>query len=384
MKVGIDARFITRQPRRGIGNYSLNLVNELVRHAPTTEFVLYIDKPDCEHILPSLPNVTIRRIKIPFYPFWEQVGLPIMASIDNLDILHCLGNTAPILLPNNIKLVLSLMDVMFLQDGEHLPRPVTIYQFFGRAYRAFFAPRCARLADQVITISDFSRRDILSRIQGLDPGRVAISYLACDPIFQDAEVFRLHPHKSKELCRPYILSLGAEDPRKNTLFLVKAYRGLLQACNISEDLVITGYANWKNSEAYRFVRHAGISSRVHFLSYVSIQHLASLYRNAALFVYPSLYEGFGIPLLEAFSSGCPVAASNITSIPEVAFDAAAYFDPLSEDSFAQAVVSLLRDTEFRQSMVARGYARAGRFCWSETAQQTLAVYRRCLSTSRKV
>jgi glycosyltransferase involved in cell wall biosynthesis len=353
------------------------LVNELVRLEPTIDFVLYIYKPDVERLLPREPNVTIRRIGIPFYPLWEQVGLPIAALIDNLDILHCLGNTAPLLLPNSIKLVLSLMDVMFLQRDEYVPRSTTIYQALGRAYRCFFAPRCARSAQQVITISDYSRHDIFSRIPGLDTERVSISYLACDSVFEQTSALQPRAHEWMVPKRPYILALGAEDPRKNTLFLVKAYLKLLRVHKITEDLVISGYANWSSSEAYRLVRRSGAVNRVRFLSFVSIEQLAALYREAALFVYPSLYEGFGIPLLEAFSSGCPVAASNTTSIPEVGSDAATYFDPLNEDSLGQAILRLIQDVEFRKLMVNRGYARACDFRWSKTAQQTISVYKRC-------
>jgi glycosyltransferase involved in cell wall biosynthesis len=384
MKVGIDARFITRQPRRGIGNYSLNLVNELVRLKPNIHFVLYIYKPDVEGLLPVFPNVTIRRLVIPFYPLWEQVALPIAAALDRVDILHCLGNTSPLFIPNKIRLVLSLMDVMFLQGGEYIPPATTAYQALGRAYRSFFVPHCARLAQQVITISEYSRRDVISLIPRLNPERVSISYLACDSAYgQSIESRKIIPD-----ClvpdHPYILALGAEDPRKNTLRLVKSYIKLLQSWRVSEDLVVCGYVNWRNSEAYRVAQSAGLSNRVRFFSFVSIEKLAMLYKSATLFVYPSLYEGFGIPILEAFSSGCPVAASNVTSIPEVAGDAAIYFDPLSEYALTRAMLRLIQDDNLRRAMVSRGYARIRNFSWENTARQTILAYQSCVSTGSKI
>ncbi len=378
MRVGIDARFITRQPRRGIGNYSLNVVRELAKLSPETEYFLYISAPDEENVLPSTSNVTIRRLSMPAYPLWEQVALPRAASHDRLDILHCHGNTAPLAMPRSVRLVLSLMDVMFLQRGEFFPKPTNSYQALGRVYRSVVVPRCARSADQVITISEYSCHDILELITGLDPARVHVTYLSCDALFKQAPALPRRMSGSDAGNRPYILSLGAEDPRKNTLRLVKAYLTLLQRYGIDENLVISGYSNWEHSEAYRAVRSAGAADRVRFLPFVSIDELATLYRNATLFVYPSLYEGFGIPVLEAFSSGCPVLASNVTSIPEVGGDAAIYVDPLSEEDIGQAMYRLIQDRELRQSLVQRGVARAQEFSWAETARQTLSVYERCM------
>ncbi|WP_062112139.1 glycosyltransferase family 4 protein [Collimonas pratensis] len=377
VRVGIDARFITRHPRRGIGNYSLNVVAELVRLSPETEFFLYISAPDHEGILPRAANVTVRQLTTPAYPFWEQLALPRAARHDHLDILHCLGNTAPVIMPRGIKLVLSLMDVMFLQTGEFVPKPTNNYQALGRIYRRAVVPRCTLSADRVITISEYSRRDILDLIPNLDPERVSVTFLSCDAIFKQA--VKEQPQNSVTGRSPYILTLGANDPRKNTLRLVKAYLALWKKHEIDEQLVISGYANWENSEAYRVVKNAGATDRVKFLSFISIEELADLYRNATFFVYPSLYEGFGIPLLEAFSAKCPVLASNTTSIPEVGGDAALYVDPLNQDSIEQAMYQLVHDDKLRQSLADRGYARALEFTWTETARKTLSIYQHCMS-----
>jgi glycosyltransferase involved in cell wall biosynthesis len=380
VRVGIDARFITRQPRRGIGNYSLNLVAELVKLKPDTEFFLYISAADAEGLLPSAANVTVRRLQMPAYPFWEQVALPYAAVRDRLDILHCLGNTAPVVIPGSVRLVLSLMDVMFLQTGDFVPKPTNQYQALGRIYRRTFAPRCARAADQIITISEFSRRDILHFIPGLDPLRVHVTHLSCDAVFGASSNHPTQDRLPDASSQPYIFALGANDPRKNTLRLVNAYLALLRKNRLEHNLVISGYSGWERSESYQVVRDAGATDRVRFLSYIGIDELAALYRNAAFFVYPSLYEGFGIPLLEAFSSGCPVLASNLTSIPEVGGDAAIYFNPLSEEEISQAMYKLIHDRELDQSLVQRGYARALEFSWAETARQTVSVYDRCLQS----
>lgn len=380
MRVGIDARFITRHPRRGIGNYSLHVVAALVKLRPDIHFFLYVSIPDSEGVLPMAHNVTVRRLAMPAYPLWEQVALPAAARQDRLDILHCLGNTAPVFMPRSVRLVLSLMDVMFLQSGEFVPKPTNRYQAWGRHYRRLVAPRCARAADHVITISAFSRKDILELIPGLDPARVHVTHLSCDPIFK--QVRGAAPtgggKAPDEGCRPYIFTLGADDPRKNTVRLVRAYLALLKEHAIEHDLVISGYANWEQSESYRLVKEAGATGRVRFLGFIAIEELMALYWDATVFAYASLYEGFGIPILEAFSAGCPVIASNVTSIPEVGGDAVLYFDPLRVDEMGAALLRVLRDDGLRNSLSRLGHARARQFSWEETARRTLVIYEACL------
>jgi glycosyltransferase involved in cell wall biosynthesis len=383
MRIGIDARFITRKPRRGIGNYSLNLVNALVNLDSSIEFVLYIAEADNESLLPQLPNVRIRQLWPTSYPFWENIALPIAVKQDDLDILHCLGNTAPLFLPSSVQLVLSIMDVMFLQSGEFVPKPTTWYQSWGRLYRALSVHFVSKKTKKIITISDFSRKDIMQLISGITMDRVCVTHLSCDSIFlvtHDAPFYKIKAI-GDVLSSPFILCLGAEDPRKNTLRFVKAYLNLLARGLITDSLIICGYSNWEKSASFVAVKAAGAEHKVKFLQFVSIDDLAVLYSNATVFAYPSLYEGFGIPMLEAFSSGCPVMASNVTSIPEVGGDAALYFDPLSISAMESALLQLVRNPGLRQDLVARGYERAKLFTWAETASKTMAVYRECMGES---
>ena len=380
MKIGIDARFITRQPRRGIGNYSLNLVNELVRLDKNIQYVLYIDEPDGEGVLPDLPNVTVRLLSSWGYPFFENLSLPFAVMKDELDILHCLGNTAPIFLPSNVQLVISIMDVMFLKNDSFLPIPKTYYQKLGRLYRSILVPFAARYCNKIITISEFSRNDILRNIQGIVEKDVSVAHISCDPLFINfsAKNVTLNNQLINATKVPFVLCLGAEDPRKNTLRLIRSYLSLVKINAINENLLICGYANWEKSESFKAVKDAKAENRITFLKFVTIVELATLYRKATAFVYPSLYEGFGIPVLEAFSSGCPVIASNLTSIPEVAGDAAIYFDPLNEGNIAQALHLMLSSASLRNKMKERGFERIKKFNWVETARKTLCVYFRCM------
>ena len=379
MKIGIDARFAVRQPRRGIGTYSLHLLRELVKRDSQINFVLYVDRDDVGGVLPSAPNVQVHRLWPSAYPIWEQFSLPLAVKRDDLDLLHTLGNTAPLWLPARTQLVLSLMDVMFLQSGAFIPTPTTLYQRAGRLYRACVAPANARRSKAVITISDFSRQDILQMISGLPPQKVVPIHLACDPKF----ALTNHP-TSNFSNRPFLLCLGAEDPRKNTLRIVEAYLSALQNQSIDTDLVITGYANWQDSPAHRLVNAAGFDEKVKFLSFISIEQLVSLYQQATAFLYLSLYEGFGIPILEAYACGCPVIASNTTSIPEVGGDAAIYIDPTDVSAIEEAITRLCNDPVLQSDLRSKGLERAKHFSWMKVADETLNVYQRALSPFKEV
>ena len=381
-RVGINAHFVTRLPRRGIGTYSLNLIREIVLIRPDIDFYLYICHPDLDASLPSGPNVFIRQINLPLDPLWEQVVLPLAAYQDGVHLLHSLGNTSPLFTIGNMKQVLTIHDVMFLQTGSFVLKPVTFYQKIGRWYRSLITPRSANRVSKVITVSEFSKQDILSLIPTVDDKHVVVTYEGCDPVFsENFKGFRqsdVLPNK-QEYPKPFILCLGADDPRKNTLMMVTSYLKLVREQNVVENLVIAGYKDWKNSRAYQEVVNAGAEARVQFLPFVSIHELVDLYRNAVMFVYPSLYEGFGIPILEAFNTGCPVVASKVTSIPEVGGEAVLYFNPEHLEELVMAILKLIGDPALRESMSSLGRARATQFGWDRVATQTIDVYLRCLA-----
>src|SRR5712691_2524178 len=166
MRIGIDARFAIR-PRRGIGNYSINLITWLAKIDRENEYFLYVDRDDVKRILPEQDNFYLRRFQLPVYPLWEQLVFPIQAVLDRLDVVHCVGNTGPLFLPSRMKRVTSVMDVMFLKDDSEIPRLTSNYQRLGRLYRRLVVPLVAKASAAVITISHFSKADILQHIVGL-------------------------------------------------------------------------------------------------------------------------------------------------------------------------------------------------------------------------
>lgn len=377
MRIGIDARFVTQKPMRGIGSYSKNIINELFTFDKNNIYFLYTYHDDENSILPKGDNIFVKRLRMPFYPLWEQLGLPLAVVLDKVDILHCLGNTAPIFLSRKIKLIVTIHDVMYLHGYELVPRPTTAYQFLGRLYRRLIVPMVSCRAHAILTVSNYSKNDIVKTISNITPSKVFVTYQSCSPAFSD-ELIEKRERNFSIPSIPYIFALGADDPRKNTRRLVNAYIKLIRDDAFAPNLIICGSQNWKITGIYDLVVGAGAEKRILLLDYLTLSELIDLYKHAICFVYPSIYEGFGIPILEAFAAGCAVTASNSTSIPEVAGDAALFFDPLIEDSIAGSIKRLVQTPSLRQELCDKGKARAKFFLWSRTAEETVAIYEKVI------
>ncbi|NTU72605.1 glycosyltransferase family 4 protein [Candidatus Roizmanbacteria bacterium] len=375
MIIGVDARFAVRN-RRGIGNYSLNLIRNLAIIDSVNQYILYIDMDDLEEVLPNQQNFFIKKLSPANYIVWEQVLLPLQAKRDNLDVLHCLGNTAPIKIARKTKLVLSIMDVMYLKDYSVLPQSYSTYQKFGRVYRKFIVPRAARNITKVITISNFSKTDILYHIKTLHSDEVAVTYLAANGIFKHCknELTFERLKKKYNILDNFIFTLGATDLRKNTERIVRVYLYLRSNKMLSEQLVISGLPDWRDTPLYSMIQKSSLEKHIVFLDFVPEIELMCIYNFAKVFLYPSLYEGFGLPPLEAMSCGVPVITSNTTSIPEIVGNSAMLIDPYSDEAIKNALVLMLNDESLRNIYIERGYNQVKKFSWKKMASETLGIY----------
>jgi len=380
VKIGIDTRFAVSM-RRGIGNYVLNLIKKLSELDSVNEYILYTDKYDSEGVLPKQSNFRVKTICPSNYLVWEQLLLPLHAKRDAVDILHCTGNTAPILLDRRIKLISSIMDVMYLKQYSELPKSTSGYQRMGRLYRKMIVPKTSGHLSMALTISEFSKSDILECLPKLKRDKVKVVYLAANEGYRRidrASVSRKIMEKYR-IDGDYILALGALDPRKNTELIIHEFMELKRERKIREKLLIVGIPNWKQTQFYRIVQESNFKEDIAFSDYVSEDDLVSLYNCATLFLYPSLYEGFGIPLLEAMACGVPVITSATTSIPEVASDAAFLINPKSGEELKRAMLTLLDDEHLRDTLITRGLEQAKKFSWMIMAKDTLAVYQQVYS-----
>ena len=268
--------------------------------------------------------------------------------------------------------LLTAMDLRFLYMPETYPAS-------RRLFLRFMAPRSLRHATCVLAISDYTARNLVEGI-GVDSRRVVVTHLAAEKRFSEklsmAEIATCRERLG--LCRPYVLYVGYIEPRKNLTRLVRAFSQLVKREGIVHELVIVGYRYWGYDELDLALSDLEYADRVRFLDHVDDAIVPALYQGASAFALPSLFEGFGIPLVEAMASGTPVVTSNVTSLPEVVGDAGVLVNPHSVDSIADGLGVVLLDGQLRHDLIEKGYRRAGRFSWKRTAQQTLSAYQRVL------
>lgn len=264
--------------------------------------------------------------------------------------------------------VLTIYDLTFQFFPEyHLP--------LNRWYLALMLARYARRAGAIIATSESARRDV-TRLMQIPPEKVRVIYLGVNPVFRPihdtAELARVR--QKYDLPARFILYFGTIEPRKNLLTLLEAYHALLARDAAMPDLVIAGRKGWLHQPIFQRVHELGLETRVHFTGWVDEKDVPALMNSAQVFAYPSLYEGFGLPPLEAMACGTPVICSNVASLPEVVGEAGILAEPRDVSALASALVRVLNDESLRTDLSARGLAQARKFSWERAARETLAVY----------
>lgn len=372
--IGVDGWYLGTG--RGIGNYQRSLLRAMAETVPDVRLIIYTPAP-AERSWSEL-GCTVRTLGRFPYPIWEQVILPRAASADRLNVLHCMANTGPVRWRGSGRLVMTVHDVMFLHRVSEARRGVPLYQRVGASYRRIVVPRAGRRAAAVITDSEYSRRQIINWMSPPE-SRVHVIPCAADRAFRQLDPAEARQEQPAGLPDdPFILALGASDPRKNTVGVIKAFHQF-QLNGGGEWLVIAGVDKETASRLTRLCQDRGVD-RVVVLGFVTSAELVALYNLARVFVYPSFDEGFGFPVLEAMACGVPVITSNRSSLPEVAGDAACLVSPRDIRQIAAALERLARANSERQILVRRGLSRARDFSWGRAAQATIEVYRSTLTS----
>ena len=383
MRIGIDARFALG-PRRGIGVYSLNLIRSLAALDCDHEFILFTSRADEKGELPLDSRFKVKVLKPAFYPLWEQVLLPAAAWVERVEILHCLGNTAPALLPGRIRLILTIHDVSYLKSTAIVPKPSILYQRLGRIYRKIVVPEVAANAAHIISVSNFALQDISAHLSGLENLPKSATYLAPDVHFRKIPAADYSESLKGKfgIDFPYILSVTGRGPQKNVIFSAKAFLALKARGAIGQKLVLVGVPRSEVDPALTS-RESDLSKEyIHFIEWVDARELLYLYNGADLFVFGSLYESFGLPPLEALACGTPTLLAHTGALPEISGDAACYFDPRSSVDLQDCLLRMARDPLLRDKMHRGAFDRAAQFNWKSTAESTLDVYQSLRFTAR--
>jgi len=386
-RIGIDYTAAARQ-RAGIGRYTRELITALLALEGSHQYVIFAatggldarswkletERLRASNLQPPTSNLQFRALPLSdewLARLWHRLRLPIPVETitGSLDVFY----SPDFVLPptrRTVRTILTVHDLSFLHCPEAFVPAL-------RHYLERIVPRSISRADLVLADSAHARSDIISRL-GVSPDKVQVLYSGVHPRFQP-ELEQVERERLQTRYgvgdRPYVLSVGTLQPRKNYVRLIQAFAQLanLQACRLADlQLVIAGGRGWLYQDIFAEAERHG--DRVRIPGFVDEADLPALYRNAALFAFPSLYEGFGLPVLEAMACGVPVVCSNRSSLPEVAGDAALLVDPLDTDGLAEAMARALEDVGLRRQMVTRGLAQASRFTWEQAARQLVAAF----------
>jgi glycosyltransferase involved in cell wall biosynthesis len=373
-RIGVDARLLAQRSRRGVARYEHELLARLPGLDPSVDYVLFTDRPIAGE---RLPHVRLETCLLDFrkgYRFnvWLQFILPRAARRARVDLLFCPANEPPLWQP--VPTVVTVHDVKILSRQK---------TWLGRHYEdgGRLMPRALAKAKQVITSSRFTR-DELARLAPLNGSRVRTIHLGISEAYGPPRDRRA---ETESLAKRYgvpgrfALALGAAAPYKNTGPLVERFARLHAAGLTPTELVVIGNPASEVEDLTARARRAGTG--VHILAYLPQEDLLRFYGCARYFIFPSLYEGFGFPPLEAMASGTPVLVSNRSSIPEVSGDAAEVFDPERDGALEEAVrrmEAICDDPARREAVAARGLEHARRFRWERTAAETVQVFREVL------
>lgn len=360
MLIGIDASRAVTARRTGTENYSLHLIRHLAALPSEHRFRLYLRERPGPGLLPLGGRVAWRVMRFP--RLWTHLRLSQEMMRWPPAVLFVPAHVLPLRHPPAS--VVTVHDLGYLHFPESHPLKQRLYLDLSTRFSARFARRL--IADSIAT------RDDLVRCYGVDPARVDVVYLAADPALAPVrDPAALDAVRVRHGLPPrYVLFVGTLQPRKNVVRLVRAFRAVA-ASGDDAVLALAGKRGWLDAAILGAAREAGIEDRVRFLGYVPDDDLPALLSGALAFALPSLYEGFGLPALEAMACGTPALVSNVSSLPEVVGDAGLQVDPHSEDAISAALLRLCGDSALRADLARRGLERAATFRWERTAQATL-------------
>ncbi len=377
MIIGVDASRALRARRTGTERYSLEILRHLLalEEAQAHRWRLYVDRPGALALFPQAdaPGHAPGRVSVPIEVrllpgrrLWTHRSLAREVRGHPPDALFVPAHVLPFLWPPR-RLPASVVTVHDL-GYRYFPEAHTRFQ---RLYLEWSTRWSAWAARRVIAVSQATAQDLV-RFLRTPSGKIRVIHEAPPalPRVTEAQVRELV--RRYGLARPYALHVGTLQPRKNLARLLEAY-ARIQPGGLPWDLVLAGGTGWGGQDLAGLARSLGIAQRVHFLGYVPDRDLPVLLWGAHLFVFPSLFEGFGLPVLEAQQMGVPVMCANNSALPEVAGDAAILVDPLDVEALAQAMLRLSRDEALRQELIAKGYENVKRFSWEKAARETLAV-----------
>ena len=359
MKIAINALVLSEE-KTGISVYAKNLIENLFKNDSHNHYFIFVRKklifrhfhPERHHIISLYyaKNILVRT-------FIEQIVLPFLLLYYRVQVLHCLSFTTPI--AKFCKYIVTIHDLAYKIFPESIPKIKLLYY-------NFFFPLCATRADKVIAVSENTKKDIV-RFFHVQDNNIHVIFLGVHHAFPIEK-------EAKDLCLPeeYLLFIGAMEPRKNLVRLIQAYSLLKN--KIKEKLVLAGPKGSAYQKIMEEIEKLQLQKDILFTGYVEESLVPNLFKKAKIFIFPSLYEGFGLPVLEAMAHGTPVITTGNSSLPEVCKECAVYIEATDVEGISKAIFFLLQQQSLRESLKQKGLERSQQFSWEKTALKTIETY----------
>lgn len=380
MKIGIDATVLGDEyhNKGGIYHYILHLIKALkeIDHENQYKIWFHFLRKDSFHRyeeackllnLDTLKNFKIIKSNLPNYRGW-YMRLPVDFFIGPVDIFHGPAHFAMPVIRG--KTIVTIHDIDFIKIPDYLEKGWV-------KYKGKYTQLSIKRANIIITISNYMKNELMESL-GVPEEKIRVIYQGVSPeftILKNKE--NLHEIRKKYGIKiPYILFVGTFHKNKNLIRLVDAFHRLKMSSHLPHQLVLAGGKGELTADLHQSIRKLKIEEAVILPGYISEEDIYTVYNNSDLFVFPSLFEGFGIPVLEAMACGVPVVASNVCSLPEVVGDAGLLVDPMNVDSIAEGIYKVLSDKELRYDLIKKGLKRAKLFSWEKTAKETIEIYRK--------
>lgn len=367
MRIGFDAKRAV-QNFTGLGNYSRFVISNLAKFYPNNTYQLFSPRPSNHKEIAHSNNIE-SITKNGFRPFWRTFGIINNIKKARLDIYHGLSNELPYGIDKSgVKSIVTIHDLIFL-------RYPSFYPFIDRKIYNLKAKYACKVADRIIAISECTKRDIM-HYYGIDPNKIDVVYQGCFSIFSEkvSDEKKQKVINKHKLPPKFILSIGSIEDRKNILLIVKALK------NVADDIhfVAIGKQRKYAEEVKQYASMNGLDHRVHLMSKIPLADLPAILQSSEIFIYPSLYEGFGIPIIEALSSGVPVIAAKGSCLEEAGGEHSIYVNPHDEDEMAREINKLLADSSLRETMIREGLEYVKRFSDENCTNEMMKVYQKAM------
>ena len=361
-RIGIDVYSALHFPR-GMGIYTINFLKALAMIDKENIYILYSDIQDEENILPKEKNFIFKQLKAKGQSHYEQFVLPKECKKDKIEILHSPANTSPFFLSKKIKRVISLHDIIFLK--KEIPISKNLKQILGRVYYIITCLVNSNKASFILTPTEYSKNDIIKTLK-IKANKIIVDSRGHEHL--NTEEFTSFGELKLKYSLPnnYFFTIGGDAPSKNSETLLKIF-----SLNKKLNLVFAGIKNLDRS--YLYNRYQEFEN-IKFIPYIEQTDLVSLYLHAKAFIFPSIYEGFGLPLIEAMKCNCPILSSNTTCLPEVAGDTALYFNPKDKTQLLNQINNLNENNALTNELIEKGKKRLNNYSWMNTAIIIKGVY----------